>query len=127
MARALTRAQQPAYLYLFTWIQTGERAPLGAHHGEELPFLDDAYPEWFGVQAALDKSFGEILRTYWSNFAKTGNPNSPDLPKWPAFDPGSDYVWSLGESVAPIQLNQNLRVLDHIMTQILSEEQSHRN
>jgi para-nitrobenzyl esterase len=34
MARAMTRAQ----LYLLTWIQTGKRASLGAHHGEELPF-----------------------------------------------------------------------------------------
>jgi para-nitrobenzyl esterase len=126
MARAMTRAQQPTYLYLLTWIQTGKRASLGAHHGEELPFLDNAYPSNWGSSAS-DKAFGETIRTYWANFAKTGNPNSPGLPQWPKFDPNSDYVFSLGQKIGPIPMNQNLRVLDKIMAQILSEEQSHRN
>jgi len=126
MARAMMRVQQPAYLYLLTWIQTGKRASLGAHHGEELPFLDDVYPSNWGSSDG-DKAFGETLRTYWTNFAMTGDPNSPGLPQWTSFDLSSDHVFSLGQRIGPMPMNQNLRVLDKIMAQILSDEQSHRN
>jgi para-nitrobenzyl esterase len=126
MARAMTRAHQPAYLYLLTWVQTGKRATLGAHHGEELSFLDDAFPSGWGASSG-DRAFGEILRAYWSNFAITGDPNSPGLQKWSTFDPGSDFVFSLGQKIGAIPMNQKLRVIDKIMAQVLSVALSHRN
>jgi para-nitrobenzyl esterase len=32
------------------------------------------------------------MRAYWLQFAKTGNPNSSDLPKWPAFSTSNGKV-----------------------------------
>jgi para-nitrobenzyl esterase len=126
MARSMTRAQQPAYLYLLTWIESGKRASLGAHHGEELPFLDDAYPSNWGSSSG-DPAFGEILRRYWTNFAMKGDPNSPGLPEWRPFDAVSDYVFSLGQNIGPVPMNQNLRVMDKIMAEVLLKEQAHQN
>ena len=47
MAQAMTRVGQSAYLYHFTYAETGKRAHLGAYHGEELKFLSGSFPsDW---------------------------------------------------------------------------------
>jgi para-nitrobenzyl esterase len=32
--------------------------------------------------AHRDREVSNLLRTYWTNFAKTGDPNGPGLPRW---------------------------------------------
>jgi len=65
---------------------------LGAAHSAEIQYamgnldLDPRYawgPDDYRVSAAM--------RDYFANFAKTGNPNGPGLPKWPTYDAKTGY------------------------------------
>jgi para-nitrobenzyl esterase len=39
---------------------------------------------------AEDKALSALVRKYWTNFAKQGDPNGAGLPKWPEYKPKSD-------------------------------------
>lgn len=34
----------------------------------------------------------KMMNTYWTNFAKSGDPNRNGLPIWPAYDPQKDEI-----------------------------------
>jgi para-nitrobenzyl esterase len=37
-----------------------------------------------------DWALTDTMIGYWTNFARTGDPNGPGLPLWPAYDPSTD-------------------------------------
>jgi para-nitrobenzyl esterase len=120
MARSMTRAGQKAYLYYFSYAGRGKRAQFGAHHGEDLWFLSDSFPnDW--ERSPDDKRLGEVMRDYWTQFAKTGDPNAADLPHWPAYDERSDQCYELGRAIRVRPVDTKLYALDRIMKLIFAE------
>ena len=50
-----------------------------------------------------DRELSEIMNSYWTNFAKTGNPNGEGLPTWEKYSNSTDGVQELGKSVGKIE------------------------
>ncbi|HTV07635.1 MAG TPA: carboxylesterase family protein [Candidatus Aquilonibacter sp.] len=100
LAQESTRIGQRAFLYHFTYTGQGPFASLGAFHSEESMFLSKKYwSSW--VHAPGDDRLSNAIIRYWTNFVKTGNPNGPVLPRWPAYDAKHDICQRLGRSIAP--------------------------
>jgi para-nitrobenzyl esterase len=60
------------------------------------------------------------MSSYWVNFARSGNPNSPDLPTWPAFTNADNRVLYIGDpiSVGGVANINSLRVFDDVYTTV---------
>lgn len=87
-------AHRPTYEYELDHAIPGQEAE-GAVHSADLPYVFGYFPmagNLAGPFGPIDKHLAELVQTYWTNFAKTGNPNSADLPVWPVLDKTQRYL-----------------------------------
>jgi len=99
MVRSMERIKQPSGLYFFTRVpELSKPMKLGAFHGLEIAYVfGNVRP---GVTLdETDRKLAEAMRTYWVNFAKTGNPNGQALPEWPAYSATRDQHIEFGDKI----------------------------
>jgi len=61
-------------------------ADVGARHAGEIEYVFGALDSQPTVPwEATDRQLSDLLMSYWSNFARTGDPNGPGLPPWPRY------------------------------------------
>jgi len=97
----------PVYTYRFDHVMSFSPAAWGPNeaycfnevcHGEELAFVFGNQDPALGVSFTADEvALSESIQTYWSNFAKSGNPNLPVVPAvaWPQFESSSESMMSM--------------------------------
>jgi para-nitrobenzyl esterase len=71
---------------------TATAKDIGARHAGEIEYVFgqlDTVPKvtW----EAVDRRLSDLVTSYWSNFARTGNPNGAGLPTWPRYEQGTGY------------------------------------
>jgi para-nitrobenzyl esterase len=65
-------------------------------HSDDLPYVfGNLLPTGSkpGEYTDADRRLSAAIQAYWTNFAKTGNPNGPSVPAWPGYDAaGKSYM-----------------------------------
>ena len=85
--------------------------PTGAYHASEIQYLFDT-PE-SPVPATLNaqqSALADAMVTYWTDFARTGDPNASSGPAWPTYQADTEQFQSLE---LPAPLTRTGFALDH--------------
>jgi para-nitrobenzyl esterase len=96
---------QAVYQYEFNHAIPGQEAQ-GAVHSSDLPYVFGFYPKSgniAGIFSETDFKLADLIETYFTNFAKTGDPNGAGLTKWPAFDESQPYLQFTQDGKAVVQ------------------------
>jgi para-nitrobenzyl esterase len=88
--RRAALAKGAVYLYYFRWQTPFDGGRLKSPHTIEIPFVFDNVAASRMTAGAPDApALADKVSDAWVAFARTGDPNTPKLPHWPAFDQGT--------------------------------------
>lgn len=86
----------PSYAYHFTYTSAYSPIPI---HTAEVPFVFGTLTKELVAPTATpqagDKRLSAMMMSYWTNFAKRGNPNGAGLPTWPMIGADGSHVLTL--------------------------------
>lgn len=88
---ATTQGKSRAFYYYFDqhpdYPADSPQAGHGSPHGMEVEYVF-GHPTGgpSGKPTPTDLTISDAMGTYWTNFAKYGDPNGKGMPQWPAFD-----------------------------------------
>ena len=107
-----TTGKAPVYLYMFSHVPphpetngNNPPTPVGAVHSSEYIYVFDNLRMKDYQWTSADRRMAQIMSTYWSNFAKTGNPSGEGAPNWPVYNPNDEYWLNIGDTIRPERFN----------------------
>ena len=101
IAEHMAFGQNKVWRYVFT--RKRPQAPNGPHHGQEVHYvfgnLGAMYPGELPTFETIDEAISDGMMDYWIAFARTGDPNSPELPAWEAYQQAADNYLEFKDAI----------------------------
>jgi carboxylesterase type B len=103
----LEKGRPPIYTYYMDRTQPAEpdegghnRAPMWGRqtpHSSEIPYVFGTLENKSAEFTDYDRVLSEVMQTYWTNFAKNGDPNADNLPQWPKYEKDIPLTMHFGD------------------------------
>jgi para-nitrobenzyl esterase len=110
-----------AFLYCFDqhpdYPPDSPRAGYGSPHGMDVPYVFEHLTGDARTRenpSASDFAISDAMATYWTNFAKYGDPNHEGVPNWPAFNEQNPVLMYFAGTphTGPVPSEEGLKTLD---------------
>ena len=90
------------------------QAGRGSPHGADIPYVFQHLNTSSPQTTKTDKDISEAMATYWTNFAKRGDPSGEGVPAWPAFSDANPVVMYFSQTPhpGPVPSAESLKSLD---------------
>ena len=94
--------------------ESSPKAGYGSPHGQDVAYVFQHINRTSPEATKTDDAISEAIATYWTNFAKFGDPNGKGVPDWPAFSNANPVVMYFTEipHAGPVPSADALNVLD---------------
>jgi len=95
-SKSMSKRNEDIYFYHFNQKPSGKAGEiLGSFHAYEIGYV-------FGVSGLgpiENQELSDVMLSYWTNFAESGNPNSDELPVWEKMQDGENNWHVLGPQI----------------------------
>jgi para-nitrobenzyl esterase len=95
MEAHLKTGSSAVYRYRFDLASPGDPnhpVSVGAFHSDEIEYVFGNLDSRAGaVWRPEDYALSELMQSYWTNFARDGDPSGAGVPKWPAYDASANW------------------------------------